>query len=50
MIWLDDIINPMNMSLSKFWETLKDREDWCAAVQGAATIGHNWMTEQQQQQ
>ena len=39
MIWLDDIITPINMNLSKFWETLKDREDWCAAVHGAAK---NW--------
>ena len=41
MSWLDGIADSVDMSLSKLWETVKDREACRAVVHGVTKVGHN---------
>ena len=41
MRWLDVITDSVNMSLSKFWVSVMDREAWCAVVHVVAKFEHD---------
>ena len=48
MRWLDNIINSMDMNLSKLQEIVKDREAWRASAHGITRVRYDLATEQQQ--
>ena len=46
MRWLDGMMDPMDISLSKLWEIVKDREAQHAAIHGSQRVRHDLLTEQ----
>ena len=46
MKWLDDITESLDVSLSKFWETVKDRVPCMLQTMGLQRVGHDLATEQ----
>ena len=50
MRWLDSIIHSMDMNLSKLQEIVEDKDPGVPQSLGSQRVGHNLVTEQQQQQ
>ena len=48
MRWLDSITDSKDISLSKLWETVKDRKPGVLQSTGSQRVGHELATEQQQ--
>ena len=44
---MDGVIDTVDVSLSRLWEIVKNREAWCAAVHGVQRVGDDLATEQQ---
>jgi len=47
MRWLGSIIDSMDISLSKLWQTVKVREAWCAGSMGSQRVRHDLVIEQE---